>query len=54
LGKRVYEFLKARYTHFVTDETTRRLEEMMDKVEKGEISYESALKHIHSETLSMD
>ncbi|MCD6449546.1 MAG: reverse gyrase [Thermotogaceae bacterium] len=53
LGKRVYEFLKENYTKFVTDETTRKLEEMMDKVERAEIDYMEVLKSIYEDAITI-
>ncbi len=44
LGKMVYQYLKEFFEEFVTDETTRNLERIMDMVEKGEEDYQSVLK----------
>ena len=53
LGKKVYGFLKENYTKFVTDEATRKLEEMMDKVEKAEVNYMEALRSIYNDAINI-
>ena len=53
LGVMVYSFLKERYERFVTEETTRRLEEIMDRVEKGEEDYQSTLRLLYEEIKSL-
>ena len=49
LGKRVSLFLKKRYNRFVTEETTRKLEELMDEIENGEKDHQEALKGFFEE-----
>jgi reverse gyrase len=49
LGKMVYQFLKENFTEFVTDETTRKLEEIMDRVESGEEDYQGVLKKLRED-----
>ncbi|MCD6551800.1 reverse gyrase, partial [Thermotoga sp.] len=53
LGAMVYSFLKERYERFVTEETTRRLEEIMDRVERGKEDYQSTLKLLYEEIKSL-
>jgi len=53
LGRKVYRFLKENYTKFVTDKTTRKLEEMMDKVEKAEVDYTEALRSIYKDAINI-
>ena len=49
LGYSVYEYLINNYRSFVSEERTRLLEEMMDKVEKGEADYFETLKEMYRE-----
>ncbi len=49
LGYSVYEYLINNYRSFVSEERTRLLEEMMDKVEKGEADYFETLKEMYKE-----
>jgi len=50
-GKRVYSFLTTVYGPLVSEDLTRRLEELMDDVESGKISYVEVLRSLHSEIL---
>lgn len=49
----VYSYLKERYEKYVTEETTRRLEEIMDKVERGEEDYQATLRLLYEEIKSL-
>lgn len=51
LGKQVYEFLKnkEKIMPFVSEEFTRRLEELMDKVEEGKEDYMRILQELYKE-----
>jgi len=51
LGKQVYEFLKnkEKIMPFVSEEFTRRLEELMDKVEEGKEDYMIILQELYKE-----
>lgn len=53
LGVMVYSYLKERYEKYVTEETTRRLEEIMDKVERGEEDYQATLRLLYEEIKSL-
>nr|WP_241241279.1 reverse gyrase [Thermotoga sp. 38H-to] len=53
LGVKVYSYLKERYEKYVTEETTRRLEEIMDKVERGEEDYQATLRLLYEEIKSL-
>jgi reverse gyrase len=53
LGKKVYEFLRERFEKYITEEVTRKLEEIMDKVERGEINYQEVLKEIYKESVEI-
>lgn len=48
-GKKAYEILASRYGDFVSEERTRYVEEIMDKVEKGYENYFEILKDIFEE-----
>ncbi len=54
LGRMVYEFLKSKYEKFMKEDTTRKLEETMDRVEKGEESYEKVLRKMYEEIKDLD
>ncbi|MCS7093836.1 MAG: reverse gyrase [Candidatus Aenigmarchaeota archaeon] len=49
LGSTVYNFLKENYWKYLNEETTRRLENEMDEVEKGLVSAESIIKKFYAE-----
>ena len=42
-GKEVYKFLKKNFEKWISEEFTRRLEEMMDKVEEGKEDYQKII-----------
>ncbi len=56
LGKEVYEYLKKRedIIPFVSEEFTRQLEEVMDRIEEGKEDYQEALKEIYNHVVSME
>ena len=47
LGIEVYEFLTKNFPEWTSEELTRKLEEAMDKIERGEIDYMEVLKEVH-------
>ncbi|MCS7123169.1 MAG: reverse gyrase, partial [Candidatus Aenigmarchaeota archaeon] len=53
LGKKVMNFLENKYKNLISVETTRKLEEDMDKIEKGELYYQDVLKRIFNELISL-
>ncbi len=48
-GIEVYTFLVENYEKFVSEETTREMEEIMDKIEKGEENYLNVLFDLYKE-----
>ncbi len=46
LGIKVYEYLSKNYGHLVSEETTRKLEETMDLIEKGKLNYIEVLRDL--------
>ncbi len=52
-GIEVYTFLIENYEKFVSEETTRRMEEVMDKIEKGEENYLDVLFRLYEEIISL-
>jgi reverse gyrase len=52
-GYMVYMYLSHEFSEFVSEETTRRLEEIMDLIEKGNIDYQNVLHKLHSEIMSI-
>jgi reverse gyrase len=53
LGIEVYNYLIENYPHLISEERTRELEEIMDKIESGEVDYLEVLKALHEEILSI-
>ncbi len=53
LGISVYEFLMSNYSEFVSEERTRELEEIMEKVEKGYVDYMKVLDDVYKEILKI-
>ncbi len=55
LGKKVYEYLsnKDKIKEFISEEFTKNLEELMDKVEEGTFDYKNILKDLHKELLEI-
>jgi len=51
-GKYVLEFLKRNYGETVSVETTRKLEDLMEKISRGEADYQSILRGIYEEVKS--
>ncbi len=49
----VMEFLEKYYGKYVSVETTRRLEELMKKIENGEIDYQEVLREIHRDVVEI-
>jgi len=47
LGIKVYTFLRENFPEWTSEELTRRLEEAMDKIERGELDYMEVLKEVH-------
>ena len=48
-GIRVYQHLKKNYEDFVSEERTRKLEALMDAVERGEVNYQEVLRELYEE-----
>jgi len=48
-GIRVYEFLKNHYEKYISEETTRRMEEVMDKIAEGKENYLDVLLSLYRE-----
>jgi reverse gyrase len=53
LGRRTYEYLYKGYARYVSEETTRRLEEAMKAVEEGSASYLDILKELEVDIRSL-
>ncbi|NPA41645.1 MAG: reverse gyrase [Aquificae bacterium] len=56
LGKEIYEFLKKqeKIIPFVSEEFTRRLEELMDSVEEGREDYKNILKKLYEDIIEFE
>lgn len=48
-GIGVYDYLAGSVGELVEEETTRKLQSYMDKIEKGVVDYEEVIKHIYTE-----
>ena len=53
LGYRVYNFLSLRFGDYTSEEATRKLESIMDKIERGEADYQGTLKDLYQEILKI-
>jgi reverse gyrase len=53
LGKMVYEYLYNNFTHFASEELTRKLEATLDEIENGKVDYQEILKSLHEEITSL-
>ncbi|XRP96907.1 reverse gyrase [Methanocaldococcus sp. 16A] len=53
LGIEVYNYLINNYPNLISEERTRELEEIMDKIENGDVDYLEVLKALHEEILSI-
>lgn len=53
LGIKVYEYLSEDYRNLISTERTRIVEEIMDKIEKGEINYTDALREFYQEVVQI-
>ncbi len=52
-GIEVYSYLSSNYSEFVSEERTRKLEEKMDAVERGEVDYMDVLRELYEEIRSI-
>jgi len=53
LGFRVYMYLRQNFGNYTSEETTRRLESLMDLVEQGKADYNEILKELYQEILEI-
>jgi len=53
LGFRVYMYLRQNFGSYTSEETTRRLESLMDLVEQGKADYNEILKDLYQEILEI-
>lgn len=47
MGVEVYNYLRERYPEYVSEELTRKLEEAMDRIERGELDYMEVLREAY-------
>ena len=52
-GIMVYEYLASKFPNIISEERTRQLEEKMDRVERGEVEYQSLLGELYAEMSSL-
>ena len=48
-GIKVYHYLISKYKELVSEEKTRELEELMDRIEENKIDYQEVLRRLHEE-----
>jgi len=53
LGFKVYKYLSLMFGEYTSEETTRRLESVMDMIEQGKADYKEILKELHQEILEI-
>ncbi|MGC8936356.1 MAG: reverse gyrase [Candidatus Methanomethylicaceae archaeon] len=53
LGYKVYKYLSSKFGGHTSEEATRKLESIMDMVERGEANYKDVLKELYQEILEM-
>lgn len=53
LGFKVYMYLKRKFGEYISEETTRKLETLMDEVEGGKIDYQHVLSELYDEILKL-
>ncbi|MEM1739500.1 MAG: DNA topoisomerase, partial [Candidatus Methanomethylicaceae archaeon] len=53
LGFKVYNYLYQKFASYISEETTRKLEEMMDAIAEGKIDYQIVLKDLYNEILKI-
>ena len=46
-GRTIYEYLRENFGEFVSEKVTRELEEIMDRIERGELDYQSILGELY-------
>jgi len=46
LGIEVYAYLREKFPHYTSEEFTRELEELMDRVERGEVDYQEVIRSL--------
>ncbi|MEM5816068.1 MAG: DNA topoisomerase, partial [Candidatus Aenigmatarchaeota archaeon] len=52
-GKEVYQYLKAKFEKYISEELTRDLERKMDLIEENKIDYLEILKEIYRESMEI-
>jgi len=52
-GKAVYNFLSQMFQKYISEELTRKLEEEMDMVERGEADYQELLRRLYDEVMEI-
>ncbi|MEM2393930.1 MAG: reverse gyrase [Candidatus Bathyarchaeia archaeon] len=53
LGLRVYEYLSSKFADYVSEETTRKLESIIDAIEQGKVDHQVVLKGLYDEILKI-
>jgi reverse gyrase len=54
LGREVYAYLSDKFGNMISVERTRKVEEEMDKVERGERNYIDVLREFYREVVSIE
>jgi len=53
LGFKVYKYLSLKFGKYVSEDTTRKLEEIMDHIEQGKVNYKEVLKELYQEIIDI-
>ncbi|MBC7129930.1 reverse gyrase, partial [Candidatus Bathyarchaeota archaeon] len=53
LGLKVHQYLSSNFANYVSEETTRRLESLMDSIEEGKVNYQEVLRDLYDEILKI-
>jgi len=53
LGEMVYEYLYENFTHFASEELTRKLEVTLDEIENGKVDYQDVLRSLYEEITTL-
>jgi reverse gyrase len=53
LGFKVYKYLSSKFGRYVSEETTRKLEGIMDQIEQGKVSYKEVLQELYQEIMEI-
>ncbi len=53
LGYRIYNYLSKKFHEYVSEETTKKLEEVIDAIETGKLNYQEVLSNLYEEVSTL-